>query len=133
MIEQTLAIIKPDAVKAGVVGKIIDAIETHGFTIQQLKKDQMSREIAAKFYEAHKDKPFFGELLDFITSGPIIVMALEKKNAIHSWRDLMGATDPAKATAGTIRAQFGTDIGSNAVHGSDGPRSAKTELELLFG
>ena len=118
-IERTLAIIKPDAVKAHATGKIIDRIEQDGFTIIDLRKVQLEREQAEKFYAAHKDKKFFHQLVDYMISGPIVVMILEKLNAIPDWRALMGDTDPTKAKAGTIRKQFGTDIGKNAVHGSD--------------
>lgn len=131
--EQTLAIIKPDAVAAGNSGKIIDLIEKNGFTIDRMEKGLLKKEHAENFYEMHKDKPFFNELVDFITSGPIIIMALRKENAINDWRTLMGVTDPQKAEPGTIRKLFGTSIGINAVHGSDSPESASRELNLFFG
>jgi nucleoside-diphosphate kinase len=132
MIERTFAIIKPDAVRAKNSGKIIDAIEHHGFTIVRMEKVQMAKDKARAFYAVHKEKPFFGELVDFVTSGPVIVMALEKENAIKAWRDLMGATDPHKAAEGTMRHRFGTSIGSNATHGSDAAETAQVELALFF-
>ena len=130
--EQTFAIIKPDTVAAKQTGKIIDMIETEGFDILRLQKGQLSPELAELFYDVHKDKPFFKELVDFISSGPIIIMALQKENAIADWRKLMGATDPAQADEGTIRKKFGTSIGKNAVHGSDSPETAMRELALFF-
>jgi nucleoside-diphosphate kinase len=133
MIEQTLAIIKPDAIAAAHTGAIIDIIEKNGFSIDRMEKGLLKKESAQNFYEMHKEKPFFGELVDFMTSGPVIVMALRKENAIESWRTLMGHTDPQKAAEETIRKLFGTSIGHNAVHGSDSPESAKRELSLFFG
>lgn len=131
-IEQTFAIIKPDAVQAGNAGKIISTIEDAGFEILRLQKGQLSKDLAELFYDVHKEKPFFNELVEFISSGPIIIMALQKENAIEEWRNLMGATDPAKAQEGTIRKQFGSSIGQNAVHGSDGQDTARQELGLFF-
>lgn len=109
--ERTLAIIKPDAVAAKNSGKIIDLIEKNGFTIVAMEKKQLSTKQAQEFYAVHKERPFFGEMTTFISSAPVVVMALEKNNAIKAWRDLMGATDPKKAEAHTVRAQFATDIG----------------------
>jgi nucleoside-diphosphate kinase len=131
-IEQTFAVIKPDAVKAGISGKVIDMIESNGFEILRMQKGQLSPELAEIFYDVHKEKPFFNELVQFIASGPIIIMALQKDNAISEWRKLMGATDPAKAEAGTIRNKFGTSIGNNVVHGSDSSETAMRELGLFF-
>lgn len=128
----TYAMIKPDAVAAKHSGKIIDIIEHNGFEIVRLQKVIVSEELAQEFYGEHKDKPFFGELVEFVTSGPVIIMALHKDNAIVSWRDLIGATDPAKAAPGTIRSDFGTNIGNNAVHGSADAESAVKELSLFF-
>ena len=133
MIEQTLAIIKPDAVSAGKTGDIIAVIEKNGFVIDRMEKGLLKKEHGEQFYDIHKEKPFFNELLEFITSGPIIVMALRKENAIEDWRKLMGSTDPQKADEGTIRKLFGADIGHNAVHGSDSADNAKRELTLFFG
>ncbi len=132
MVEKTFAMIKPDAVKHKVVGKIITMIEDHGFDIVRMRKVVIDADKATEFYAVHKDRPFFGELTEFITSGPVVIMALEKENAIKAWRDLMGATNPADAAEGTIRKKFGTSIGNNAVHGSDAPETAKTELALMF-
>jgi nucleoside-diphosphate kinase len=132
MQERTFAIIKPDAVRAMRTGSIISIIEEAGFNILRLEKTTISKEKAREFYAVHKDRPFFGELVDFISSGPVVIMALEKDNAIKVWRDLMGATDPAKAAEGTIRKKFGTSIGNNVVHGSDAPETAKMELNLFF-
>ena len=133
MIEQTLAIIKPDAVSAGKTGDIIAVIEKNGFVIDRMEKGLLKKEHGEQFYDIHKEKPFFNELLEFITSGPIIVMALRKENAVEDWRKLMGSTDPQKADEGTIRKLFGADIGHNAVHGSDSADNAKRELTLFFG
>jgi nucleoside-diphosphate kinase len=132
MKQYTFAMIKPDAVAAKNSGKIIDLIEAAGFEIVRMQKAELVADAAREFYAVHKERPFFGELVDFIISGPVIVMALQKENAIADWRTLMGATDPQKADAGTIRKKFGTSIGNNAVHGSDAPETAKTELSLFF-
>jgi nucleoside-diphosphate kinase len=132
MLEQTLAIIKPDAIAAGNSGKIIDLIEKNGFEIIRMEKAMLDPEMAQEFYAVHKDRPFFKELIDFITSGPVILMMLERDNAVKAWRDLMGETDPAKAAPGTIRKLFGTSIGKNATHGSDSSATAEQELELFF-
>jgi nucleoside-diphosphate kinase len=133
MMEQTLAIIKPDAVAAKNAGKIIDLIEHNGFSIDRMEKGILKSEQAEAFYAVHKEKPFFGELVEFLCSGPIVVMALSKENAIADWRTLMGATDSKKAEKGTIRNLFGTDIGKNATHGSDSPETAAQELGFFFG
>ncbi len=130
--ERTLAIIKPDAVAAKNSGKIIDLIEKNGFTIVRMQKMQLSDNQAKAFYAVHKDRSFFGEMTSFISSGPVVVMVLEKNDAIKAWRDLMGATDPKKAATHTIRAQFAIDIGKNAVHGSDAPETAAQEIEFFF-
>ena len=130
--ERTLAIIKPDAVQAKHSGKIIDRIEQEGFTIKGMKKLQMTKQQAQEFYAVHKERGFYGELVDFMSSAPVIVMALEKPNAIAAWRDLMGATDPAKADANTIRKLYGTSIGNNATHGSVAPETAKVEVKFFF-
>ncbi|HZW61812.1 MAG TPA: nucleoside-diphosphate kinase [Candidatus Babeliales bacterium] len=130
--EMTFAMIKPDAVKAKNSGKIIDMIEHHGFNIVRMEKVVINADKAKTFYGVHKERPFFGELVEFVTSGPVVIMALEKNNAVKDWRELMGATDPAKAAEGTIRKKFGTNIGNNAIHGSDSPENAKIELGLFF-
>ncbi len=133
MKELTFAMIKPDAIKAKNAGKIIDMIEKNGFEILRLQKGQLSAEMADVFYGVHKDKPFFGELVQFVISGPVIIMALEKENAVADWRKLMGATNPASADEGTVRKLFGKDISNNAVHGSDSQENAGMELTLFFG
>uniref|UniRef100_UPI003AF9A73A nucleoside-diphosphate kinase n=1 Tax=Campylobacter fetus TaxID=196 RepID=UPI003AF9A73A len=130
--EQTLSIIKPDAVKKGVVGKIIDRFESNGLRIAAAKKLQLSVEDAKKFYEVHAARPFYGELVEFMTSGPVVVMVLEGDNAVIKNRELMGATNPKEAAAGTIRADFAESIDANAVHGSDSLENAKTEIAFFF-
>ncbi|KKP35965.1 MAG: Nucleoside diphosphate kinase [candidate division TM6 bacterium GW2011_GWF2_32_72] len=129
----TFAMIKPDAVAANNTGKIIDLIEKNGFNIMMMDKVTFNTELAEEFYAVHKNKPFFKELVNFITSGPVIVMALEKENAIADWRTLMGATNPADAKEGTIRKLFAKSIGENAVHGSDSEENAAQELDQVFG
>ena len=130
--QTTFAIIKPDATLARNTGKIVDIIEKEGFEVVGLKKVNMSQAQAEEFYAVHSARPFFGELVSFMTSGPCVLLALRKENAIAAWRDLMGATDPAKAAPSTMRALFGTNVGSNATHGSDAPETAQTELKLFF-
>jgi nucleoside-diphosphate kinase len=132
MKERTLAIIKPDSVAAHHSGDIIKIIELNKFTIVAMKKLQLSRAQAEAFYEVHKTRSFFGELVSYMMSGPFIVMALEKEDAVAQWRTLMGATNPAQAAPGTIRYMFGTSIGSNATHGSDAPETAAQELKFFF-
>ncbi|MDD3802407.1 nucleoside-diphosphate kinase [Desulfuromonas thiophila] len=130
--ERTFAIIKPDAFAAGHAGKILARIYQEGFKVVGLKKLYLSKVEAEGFYYVHRERPFFGELTDFMSSGPCVVMALEADNAIMKWRDLMGATDPAKAAEGTLRREFGTSIGENATHGSDAPETAAFELSYFF-
>lgn len=130
--EKTLAIIKPDAVKAKNTGKIIDRIEQEGFNIVAMKKLKLEKKDAERFYDVHKERGFFAELTEFMSSGSIVVMALEKPNAIQAWRDLMGATDPAKAAPNTIRKLFGNNVGENATHGSDAAETAAQELKFFF-
>ncbi|HEY5234976.1 MAG TPA: nucleoside-diphosphate kinase [Rhabdochlamydiaceae bacterium] len=133
MVERTFAMIKPDGVQGHHIGAIIDIIEKAGFKILALRMEHLSTAKAEKFYAVHKERPFFGSLISSITSGPVVAMALEKENAIKAWRDLMGATDPQKAEAGTIRKQFGISLDKgNATHGSDASETAKEELALLF-
>jgi nucleoside-diphosphate kinase len=132
MSERTLAIVKPDAVAKGVTGQIITRIEQAGFTILGLRMIRMSFEDAAGFYAVHRERPFFKSLCTFMTQGPCIPMVLEADNAIQRWRDLMGATDPAKAAAGTLRKDFATSIEANAVHGSDAPETARFEIAYFF-
>jgi nucleoside-diphosphate kinase len=130
--QRTFAIIKPDAVKAGHTGAIIQRIEQAGFRIAALRLQHLSKKEAEGFYAVHKERPFFGELTTFMSSGPAVLLALEAPDAIRKWRDLMGATDPAKADAGTLRKEFGTSIGNNATHGSDAPETAAFELGYFF-
>ena len=131
-VQRTLAIVKPDATGAGSAGKILARIEESGLAVVGLKKIQLTEEDARGFYAVHKERPFYGELVEFMTSGPVVVAALEGENAIARWRDLMGPTDATKAEAGTIRGDFGTDIERNASHGSDAPETAKVELAYFF-
>jgi nucleoside-diphosphate kinase len=128
----TLAIIKPDAVGAGQAGKIIDRIISGGFRIRAMKTLHMSRAEAEGFYDVHRGKPFFAGLTEFMSGAPCIVMALEKNGAVKAWRDLMGATDPAKADPGTIRKEFGSSVGENATHGSDSDENASIEIAYFF-
>jgi nucleoside-diphosphate kinase len=130
--ERTLAIIKPDAVRARQTGQILARIEAAGFTIQAMRLTYLSRLEAEGFYAVHRARPFFGSLTEFMSSGPCVLMALEAPGAILKWRALMGATDPAKAEAGTLRKEFGTSIENNATHGSDGPDTAAFELGYFF-
>lgn len=131
-VEKTFAIVKPDAFAAGYAGKILARIYAEGFKVVGLKKLYMSKVEAEGFYAVHAARPFFGELTDFMSSGPCIVMALEAEGAIAKWRDLMGATNPADAAAGTLRKEFGASIGENATHGSDAPETAAFELGYFF-
>ncbi len=130
--EQTLSIIKPDAVAKGVIGKILDRFESNGLRIAALKKLQLTKEQAGEFYAVHKERPFFNELVEFMTSGPVVVSVLEGENAVAKNRELMGATDPKEAKPGTIRADFAESIDANAVHGSDSLENAKKEIEFFF-
>lgn len=130
--ERTLSIIKPDAVAKSVIGKIIDRFESNGLRVAAMKKMQLSKSDAENFYAVHKDRPFFGELVDFMISGPVVVMALEGENAVLKNRDLMGATNPKEATPGTIRADFAESIDANAVHGSDSLENAAIEIRFFF-
>jgi nucleoside-diphosphate kinase len=132
VMERTFAIIKPDAFAAGHAGQILARIYAEGFKVVGLKKLYLSKVEAEGFYAVHKERPFFGELTDFMSSGPCIVMALEAEGAILKWRDLMGATNPAEAAEGTLRKEFGSSIGENATHGSDAPETAEFELGYFF-
>ena len=132
MSNSTFGIIKPDAVRAGHTGSIIQRILDNGFKIRGLKLIHMGRKQAEGFYAVHSERPFFAGLTEFMSSAPCVVMALEKESAVKSWRDLMGATDPAKADAGTLRKEFGESIGRNATHGSDAPDTAAFELGYFF-
>jgi nucleoside-diphosphate kinase len=129
---KTLAIIKPDAVGNGFTGKIIDRIIEAGFKVQAARLIHLSREKAEGFYAIHKERPFYNDLVDFMTSGPCMPMALEKENAVNSFRSLIGATNPADAEAGTIRKDFAENIQNNAVHGSDSDKNAQKEIAYFY-
>jgi nucleoside-diphosphate kinase len=131
-VERTLAIIKPDAVAAGNAGRIISMIEEAGFRILAMRMQKLTRAEAEGFYAVHRGKGFFEELVAFMTEGPVVLMALEREDAIAKWREVMGATDPKKAAPGTVRALYGTDIGRNASHGSDAPETAAFEVGWFF-
>ncbi|MEW8068765.1 MAG: nucleoside-diphosphate kinase [Candidatus Thiodiazotropha endolucinida] len=131
-IEQTLSIIKPDAVAKNVIGKIYSRFESAGLRIVASRMFQLSREQAGEFYAVHKARPFYKDLIDFMTSGPVMVQVLEGDNAISRNREIMGATNPQEAAAGTIRADFAETVDENAVHGSDGPDTAKVEISFFF-
>src|SRR3954452_17708868 len=128
----TFGIIKPDAVRAGHTGSIIQKILDNGFSIRGLKLIHMTRKQAEGFYAVHSGRPFFAGLTEFMSSAPCVVMALEKEGAVKAWRDLMGATDPAKADEGTLRKQFGASVGENATHGSDSDENAAIEIAYFF-
>ena len=132
MTNLTFGIIKPDAVRAGHTGKIIQRIIDTGFRIRALKLIHMSRKEAEGFYAVHRERPFFAGLTEFMSSAPCVVMALEKEGAVKAWRDLMGATDPAKADQATLRKEFGGSVGENAVHGSDSDENAAIEIAYFF-
>jgi nucleoside-diphosphate kinase len=131
-LERTFAIIKPDAVAKGYTGQILAMIEKAGFRIAGMKKTRLSQGQAEGFYAVHKERPFFGGLVQFMTEGPVVVMVLEKENAIADWRTLMGATNPDKAADGTIRKLFAENIERNCVHGSDAPETAAQEIPFFF-
>ncbi|MBU0631334.1 nucleoside-diphosphate kinase [bacterium] len=130
--ERTLSIIKPDAVAKGVIGKILDRFESNGLTIAATKKLQLSRKEAETFYAVHSERPFFNDLVDFMISGPVVVSVLTGEDAMKKNRDLMGATNPKEAAAGTIRADFAENIDANAVHGSDSLENAAVEIAFFF-
>jgi nucleoside-diphosphate kinase len=132
MLQRTLSIIKPDAVSKGVAGKIIARFEAEGFHIRAMKMVALTKREAEGFYAVHRERPFFGSLCDFMSSGPAVVMVLEAEEAINRNRQLMGATDPAQAEPGTLRADFATNKERNAVHGSDAPETAATEIAYFF-
>lgn len=131
-IEQTFSIIKPNAVKKGKIGAIIDIFEKNGLKVAAAKLTVLSRSKCEEFYAEHKERPFFGELVSFMTSGPVLLMCLSGENAVAKNREVMGATDPKKAAPGTVRALYGDSVGENSVHGSDSPTSAQRELSLFF-
>jgi nucleoside-diphosphate kinase len=130
--ERTFAIIKPDAVERKLAGKILARIEEGGFVVRGMRLHHLTKREAEGFYAVHRERPFFGGLTDFMSSGPCVLMALEAPDAIKKWRTLMGATDPAKADAGTLRKDFGSSIERNATHGSDAPETAAFELGYFF-
>jgi nucleoside-diphosphate kinase len=131
-IERTFSIIKPDATKRNLTGKIIDKFETAGLRVVAQKRIRMTREQAEGFYAVHKERPFFGELVEFMISGPVVVQVLEGENAIARNREVMGATNPANAAPGTIRKEFAKSVGENSVHGSDAPETAAEEIRFFF-
>ncbi len=131
-LERTFGIIKPDAVKKGHVGSILALIEQHGFRIVGLKTHRISKHEAEAFYAVHKERPFFGGLVTFMTEGPAVVMVLEREDAISKWREVMGATNPANAAEGTIRKKFAENIERNSVHGSDAADTAAVEIPFFF-
>jgi len=131
-VERTFAIIKPDAVEKSVSGQILARIEESGLDVIAIKKLQLTEQGAKGFYAVHKERPFYADLVKFMTSGPVVALVLEGEGAIKRWRDLMGDTDSQKASAGTLRADFGTDIERNATHGSDAPETARLEISYFF-
>jgi nucleoside-diphosphate kinase len=128
----TFGIIKPDAVRAGKTGAVLQRVLDAGFKLRAMKLIHLTTREAEGFYDVHRERPFFGELTTFMSSGPCVVLALEKEGAVKAWRDLMGATDPAKADEGTLRKEFANSIGENAVHGSDSEENAQIELAYFF-
>jgi nucleoside-diphosphate kinase len=130
--ERTFSIIKPDATRRNITGKIIDRIESSGLRVVASKRIHMSRADAEEFYGVHRERSFFGELVDFMSSGPVVVQVLEGENAVAKYRDVMGATNPANAEAGTIRKDFAESIEANSVHGSDAPETAAIEIKFFF-
>ncbi|HAX42821.1 MAG TPA: nucleoside-diphosphate kinase [Bryobacteraceae bacterium] len=130
--QKTFAIIKPDAVAAGNAGNVLAVIEKNGFKVLAMRMQRLSRAEAEGFYAVHKERPFFGELVEFMTEGPVVLLALEREDAVAKWREVMGATDPAKAEEGTIRKLYGTNVGRNASHGSDSVENAAIELAWFF-
>jgi nucleoside-diphosphate kinase len=131
-VERTLCIVKPDAVEKRTTGAILARIEESGFRIVALRMTHLTRSEAEGFYEIHRQRPFFGELVQFMTRSPVVVAVLEREDAVTAWRDLMGATDPAKAAPNTIRKLFGSNVGENATHGSDSLDNAKREIGYFF-
>lgn len=131
-LEKTFSIIKPNAIKKNAIGDIVSMFEANGLTVAAAKLTILSKAKAEEFYAEHKARPFFGELVSFMTSGPVLLMCLAGENAVAKNREIMGATDPKKANVGTVRAKFGDSVGENAVHGSDSPQSAERELSLFF-
>jgi nucleoside-diphosphate kinase len=131
-LERTFSIIKPDATRRNLTGKIVAKLEEGGLRVVAQKRIRMTREQAEGFYAVHRERPFFGELVEFMMSGPVVVQVLEGENAVARNREIMGATNPKEARPGTIRAEFAESIGENSVHGSDGPDTARQEIEFFF-
>ena len=131
--ERTLTIIKPDAVQRNLVGKILARLEAEGFLILALKMIALSKQEAERFYQVHRERPFFSSLTSYMASGPIVPVMLQRDNAIQKLREVMGATNPAQATSGTIRQEYGIDVEKNSIHGSDAPETAAWELAFFFG
>jgi nucleoside-diphosphate kinase len=131
--ESTLLIVKPDGVRRGLIGEVLRRVEEAGLTIEAMRMETIPRDLAEEHYGEHREKPFYGELVDFITGGPVVVAKVSGENAIARWRELMGPTDPADAPPGTIRGDLAEVISENVVHGSDSPESAARELKLFFG
>ena len=131
-LERTLCIVKPDAVEKNKAGAILAHLEEAGFTIRALKRVHLSRHVAEGFYAVHKERPFFGELVQFMTRSPVVIAVLEKDDAVAAYRKVMGATDPKKADKGTLRVLYGTNVGENAVHGSDSVENARIEIAWFF-
>ena len=132
MSERTLILVKPDGVKRGLIGEVVSRIERKGLAISRLELKTISRQTAEEHYGEHRERPFFGELVDFITSGPLVAMVVEGPDAVKSMRSLMGATNPVEATPGSIRGDFATVIGENIVHGSDSPENGEREISIFF-
>ncbi len=130
--EKTFAIIKPDAVERNLIGKILERIESRGFRVVAMKRVLLTLPIAQGFYHVHKERPFFKDLTEYMCTGPVVLLVFEKEGAIKAWRDLMGATNPADANAGTIRKDFAIDLEKNSVHGSDAPDTAAFEISYFF-
>lgn len=131
-LERTFAIIKPDAVARNLAGEILSIIEKNGFRIRGMRMQRLRREEAEGFYAVHRERPFFSSLVEFMTEGPVVLLALEREDAIAKWREVMGATNPANAAEGTIRKRFGTAVDRNCTHGSDAPETARTEIAFFF-
>jgi nucleoside-diphosphate kinase len=131
-IERTYAMIKPDATERNLIGKIVARIEEEGFTVVAMRKTQLSLREAQAFYAVHSERPFYGELTEFMSSGPIVALCLEREDAIAKWREVMGATNPAEAAEGTLRKLYAKSLGENSVHGSDAPETAAEEMSQLF-
>ena len=132
-VQQTFVMVKPDGVRRGLIGEVVSRIETKGYTIREMRLFTMDEALAKKHYAEHTDKPFFGELVSFITSGPVVAMVVEGPDAVPAMRQIMGATNPLDAAPGSIRGDFASIITENIVHGSDSPESASREVNLFFG